>query len=59
MPRNAHLHIVVSTEFLNQLKQEARKKMLTLAEFCRLRLQKSLQLDRMEFMLGKLIKKDR
>jgi len=54
MPKNAHLHIVVDTAFLNHLKIEAKKKMLTLAEFCRLNLQTNLQLDRIEYKLDKL-----
>lgn len=56
MPKNAHLHIVVETEFLNYLKQEAKKKMITASEFCRLKLQTSLQLDRIENKLDSLMK---
>ena len=56
MPKNAHLHIVVETEFLNYLKQEAKKKMLTVSEFCRLKLQTTLQLDRIEYNIEKLMK---
>lgn len=54
MQKNAHIHIVVSTEFLNSLKSEAKKKMLTLSEFCRLKLQKNLQLDRIENKIDEL-----
>jgi len=54
MQKNAHIHIVVSTEFLNSLKGEAKKKMLTLSEFCRLKLQKNLQLDRIENKIDEL-----
>jgi len=56
MPKNAHLHIVIETDFLNHLKDEAKKKMLTVSEFCRLKLQTSLQLDRIEYKLEKIIK---
>ena len=56
MPKNAHLHIVVETDFLNYLKEEAKKKMLTVSEFCRLKLQTSLQLDRIEYKIEKLMK---
>ena len=56
MPKNAHLHIVVETEFLNHLKQEAKKKMITVSEFCRLKLQTTLQLDRIEYNIEKLMK---
>ncbi len=56
MPKNAHLHIVVETDFLNSLKLEAKKKMITLSEFCRLKLQTTLQLDRIEYKLDKIVK---
>ena len=56
MPKNAHLHLVVETDFLNYLKREAKEKMLTVSEFCRLKLQTNLQLDRIEHKLEKLIK---
>jgi len=56
MGKNSHIHIVVETEFLYHLKNEAKKKMLTLSEFCRLKLRNSLQLDRIEFMIGEVLK---
>ena len=56
MVRNAHLHLVVETDFLNKLKEESKKRMLTVSEFCRLKLQTTLQLDRIEDKLEKLIK---
>jgi len=56
MTKNAHIHLVVETEFLNSLKQDAREKMLTLSEFCRLKLRTSLQLDRIEYKLEKIMK---
>ncbi|MCA9487798.1 MAG: hypothetical protein KC516_02445 [Nanoarchaeota archaeon] len=54
MPKNAHLHIVVSTEFLENLKKKASEKLLTVSEFCRLKLQENLQLDRIEEKIDKL-----
>ena len=56
MVRNAHLHLVVETDFLNKLKEESKKRMLTVSEFCRLKLQTTLQLDRIEYKLEKLMK---
>lgn len=56
MGKNAHLHLVIETDFLNSLKEQAEKKMITLSELCREKLQKSLQLDRIEFKLDSLIK---
>ena len=54
MVKNSHLHIVVETDFLNQLKEEAKKKMVTVSQLCRMKLQKSLQLDRIEMKIDKL-----
>lgn len=56
MGKNAHLHLVLETEFLNKLKKEASEKMLTLSEFCRLKLQTVVQLDRIELKLDGIIK---
>jgi hypothetical protein len=56
MGKNAHLHIVIETEFLNCLKEQAKEKLVTVSEFCRLKLQNCLQLDRIENKLDKLIK---
>jgi len=56
MRKNAHLHIVIDTNFLNQLKKQAKEKMITVSQLCRLKLQKSLQLDRIENKVEKLIK---
>jgi hypothetical protein len=56
MPKNAHLHIVVNTEFLNSLKSEAKNRMISLSEFCRLKLKDSIQMDRIEYKIDKLIK---
>ncbi len=56
MPKNAHIHLVVETEFLNCLKQEAKRKMLTLSEFCRLKLQTNIQLERIEYKIDKILK---
>lgn len=57
MPNNSHIHIVVSTDFLESLKREARKRLLTLSEFCRLKLGASLQLDRIENKINKMEEK--
>lgn len=58
MKKNAHIHLVVSTEFLEDLKKEAKEKMLTLSEFCRLKLQENIQLDRLEYKIDKIIKNE-
>lgn len=59
MGKNAHLHIVVETDFLNQLKKQAKEKMITVSQLCRLKLQKSIQMDRIEFKIDKLLKNGR
>ena len=59
MGKNAHLHIVIETDFLDQLKRQAKEKMITVSQFCRLKLQKSLQMDRIELKIDKLIKNGR
>jgi len=59
MGKNAHLHIVIETDFLNQLKKQAKEKMITVSQLCRLKLQKSLQMDRIELKIDKLIKNGR
>ena len=56
MVMNSHLHVVVETEFLNKLKDKAKKKMLTVSEYCRLKLQMDLQFDRIEQKLDILLK---
>jgi hypothetical protein len=56
MVMNSHLHIIVETEFLNKLKDEAKKKMSTVSEYCRLKLQINLQLDRIEEKIDAIIK---
>ena len=55
MVMNSHLHVVVETEFLNKLKDKAKKKMLTVSEYCRLKLQMDLQFDRIEQKLDILL----
>ena len=56
MGKNAHLHLVLETDFLNSLKAEAKKNMISVSELCRLKLHKSLQLDRIEFKIDKMLK---
>ena len=55
MGKNAHLHIKVTSEFLADLKLQAENKMLTLSEFCRLKISTIMQLDRIENKIDKLI----
>jgi len=58
MRKNAHLHIVLESEFLDYLKSEAKKRSISVSELCRLKLMKNLQLDRIELMLERILKKN-
>jgi hypothetical protein len=51
MKKNAHLHIVVETEFLYKLKIEAKRKGISVSELSRLKLSNNLQLDRIENLI--------
>lgn len=51
MPKSAHLHIVLESKFLQDLKEEAKEKGIRLSELCRQKLSKNYQLDRIERML--------
>ncbi|VVB79953.1 Uncharacterised protein [uncultured archaeon] len=56
MKKNAHLHILIETALLNKLKEEANQRGMSLGQFCRTRLRKQDQLDRIEGKLDKLVK---
>ena len=58
MGKNAHIHIKVKSEFLENLKCQAKDRMLTLSEFCRLKIVTNTQLDRIEKKIDKLLKED-
>ncbi|MFA4960268.1 MAG: hypothetical protein WC548_01245 [Candidatus Pacearchaeota archaeon] len=58
MGKNSRLHIRVETEFALKLKKEAEKKMITVAEYCRLKLQMNMQMDRIEQKLDLLLKNE-
>jgi len=58
MGKNAHLHIVLESDFLISLKNESRGRSISLSELCRLKLQTNLQLDRIEFMLKNVLKEN-
>lgn len=55
MKKNAHLHIVVDSDFLNKLKAEANKKGISVSELSRLKLSDNLQLDRIENLVRSMI----
>ena len=55
MKKNAHLHIVVDTEFLESLKRQARIRGISVSELSRQKLSDNLQLDRIEFLIKKIL----
>ncbi|VVB79515.1 Uncharacterised protein [uncultured archaeon] len=57
MKKNSHLHILIETNLLTKLKEEAQKRNLSLGQFCRLKLKKQDQLDRIETKVDKILKK--
>jgi hypothetical protein len=57
MKKNSHLHILIETNLLNKLKEEAQEKKISLGQLCRSKLRRQPQLDRIEGKLDKLIKK--
>ena len=56
MKKNSHLHILIETNLLNKLKEEAQNKKMSLGQFCRSKLRKQEQLDRIEGKLDKILK---
>lgn len=58
MGKNAHIHLKVKSEFLENLKCQAKDKMLTLSEFCRLKISTNMQLDRIENKIDRLLKEN-
>ena len=57
MKKNAQLHILLESSLLKQLKKDSEESGLSLGEYCRKKLRKNSQLDRIEGKLDKLIKR--
>lgn len=58
MKKNAHIHLRVSSEYLEKLKAEADERMITIAELCRIKMLGNAQLDRIENKINDLWKKE-
>ena len=58
MVKNSHLHIVVETDFLESLKRQAKDRGISVSELCRQKLSDNIQLDKIEFLLRKLLQKN-
>jgi hypothetical protein len=52
--KNAHLHIVVDTKFLESLKVQARIRGISVSELSRQKLSNNLQLDVIENLVRKM-----
>jgi hypothetical protein len=59
MKKNAHLHIVVDSDFLNSLKQESKLRGISVSELSRVKLSNNLQLDRIENLVREVLKYER
>ncbi len=55
MKKNAHIHLVLETEQLQQFKEKAKEKNVSLSELCRQRLREPSQLNKIEKMLEELL----
>ena len=58
MRKNSMIRIRIETQNLNKLKEQALANGLTLVEFCRQKLMESCQLDRIEFLLEQVLRKN-
>jgi len=54
MKKNAHLHLVVDSDFLNKLKREAKIRCISVSELSRQKLFNNLQLDIIENLVRKI-----
>lgn len=57
MKKNSHLHILIETNLLNKLREEAKEKKISLGQLSRDKLRKQPQLDRIEGKLDKVLGK--
>ena len=55
MGKNSHIHILLETEFLENLKKEAMENGIRLSELCRQKLGRNTKLENIEKMLQILI----
>jgi hypothetical protein len=56
MGKNAHLHIVLDSDFLQFLKKQAENRGISVSELCRIKLKDNLQLDKIQYLIEMLIK---
>lgn len=52
--KNSHIHILIETEVVDELKEETKSRGISLSELCRQKLKNNSQLDRIEEKIDKL-----
>lgn len=57
MKNNVRIYFKISSEFYEQIKAEAHNKGLSTAQLCRQKLKTSDKLDKIEYLLERLLKK--
>jgi len=58
MGMNSQLHLVLSSDLLEKLRKESDNRDLTISDLCREKLREDSQLDKIEFMLKKLLESE-
>lgn len=53
--KNSHIHILIETNAVDKLKEEAKLKDVSLSELCRQKLKDNPQLDRIEKKIDELV----
>jgi hypothetical protein len=56
MKNNVRIYFKINSEFYEEIKKEAKDKGVSVAQLCRLKLKTADRLDRVEFILEKLVK---
>lgn len=56
MKNNVRLYFRVNSDFYEEIKRSAKNQGVSVAQFCRLKLKSSDKLDKIEFILGKLLR---
>jgi hypothetical protein len=59
MVMNSTIHLKIKTETFKRLKEEANENQISLSALCRLKICKYHRLNKLEFMLEKLLRRKR
>jgi len=55
--KNSQIHLVIETEFLEKIKEKAKKEEISLAEYCRTKLKEANKFEEIISLLNSLISK--